>query len=192
MIESNTPTRAEINDVATAIFQGADVVMLSAETAVGKYPLQTVKTMCETIISTERYKKQNIEDFKNKVNINQDPRKSVVLSVKDLAYNPTVKAIIAFSNSGSTAKLVSTMRPSVKIITISPNINVSRQTSLYWGVESINSRDAHGWKDMMDISKQIIKKDKSIKKNDNVIITAGLPFGQAKMTNMIRFFRAGS
>ena len=192
MIENSTPTRAEINDVATAIFQGADVVMLSAETAVGKYPLQTVITMCETIISTEKYKKQNIEDFKNKVNINQDPRKSVVLSVKDLAYNPTVKAIIAFSNSGSTAKLVSTMRPSVKIITISPNINVSRLTSLYWGVESINSRDAHGWKDMMDISKQIIKMDKSIKKDDNVIITAGLPFGQAKMTNMIRFFKVGS
>ena len=192
MIENNTPTRAEINDVATAIFQGADVVMLSAETAVGKYPLQTVITMCETIISTEKYKKQNIEDFKNKVNINQDPRKSVVLSVKDLAYNPTVKAIIAFSNSGSTVKLVSTMRPSVKIITISPNINVSRLTSLYWGVESINSRDAHGWKDMMDISKQIIKMDKSIKKDDNVIITAGLPFGQAKMTNMIRFFKVGS
>ena len=192
MIESSTPTRAEVNDVATAIFQGADVVMLSAETAVGKFPLQTVKAMSEAIISTEKYKKQNIGDFKNKVDINQDPRKSVVLSVKDLAYNPTVKAIIAFSNSGSTAKLVSTMRPSVKIITISPNINVSRQTSLYWGVESINSRDAHGWRDMMDISKQIIKKDKSIKKNDNVIITAGLPFGQAKMTNMIRFFKAGS
>ena len=190
MIESNTPTRAEINDVATAIFQGADVVMLSAETAVGKFPIQVVKTMSETIISTEKYKRKNIEDFKNKVNINKDPRKSVVLSVKDLAYNPTVKAIIAFSNSGSTAKLVSTMRPSVKIITISPNINVSRQTSLYWGVESINSRDAHGWKDMMNISRQIIKKDKSIKKNDNVIITAGLPFGQAKMTNMIRFFKS--
>ena len=192
MIESSTPTRAEINDVATAIFQGADVVMLSAETAVGRFPLQTVKAMSDAIVSTEKYKKKNIEDFKNKVNINQDPRKSVVLSVKDLAYNPTVKAIIAFSNSGSTAKLVSTMRPSVKIITISPNINVSRQTSLYWGVESINSRDAHGWKDMMDISKQIIKKDKSIKKNDNVIITAGLPFGHAKMTNMIRFFKTGN
>ena len=192
MIENSTPTRAEINDIATAIFQGADVVMLSAETAIGKYPIETVKTMSDTIISTEKYKKQNIEDFKNKVNINQDPRKSVVLSVKDLAYNPTVKAIIAFSNSGSTAKLVSTMRPSVKIITISPNINVSRLTSLYWGVESINSRDALGWKDMMDISKKIIKKDKSIKKNDNVIITAGLPFGHAKMTNMIRFFKAGS
>lgn len=192
MIESNVPTRAEINDVATAIFQGADVVMLSAETAIGKYPLQTVKTMSDTIISTEKYKKQHIADFKNKVSINKDPRKSVVLSVKDLAYNPTVKAIIAFSNSGSTAKLVSTMRPSVKIITISPNINVSRQTSLFWGVESINSRDAHGWKDMMNISKQIIKRDSSIKKNDNVIITAGLPFGQAKMTNMIRFFKVGS
>ena len=191
MIENSTPTRAEINDVATAIFQGADVVMLSAETAVGRFPLQTVKTMSDTIISTEKYKKKNIEDFKNKININQDPRKSVVLSVKDLAYNPTVKAIIAFSNSGSTAKLVSTMRPSVKIITISPNINVSRKTALFWGVKSINSRDAHDWKDMINISKQIINKDKAIKKKDLVIITAGLPFGRAKMTNMIRFYRVG-
>ena len=159
MIENSTPTRAEINDVATAIFQGADVVMLSAETAVGRFPLQTVKTMSDTIISTEKYKKKNIEDFKNKININQDPRKSVVLSIKDLAYNPTVKAIIAFSNSGSTAKLVSTMRPSVKIITISPNINVSRKTALFWGVKSINSRDAHDWKDMINISKQIISSE---------------------------------
>ena len=192
MIENLTPTRAEINDIATAIFQGADVVMLSAETAIGKYPVEAVKVMNKTITSTEKYKKQHIEDFKNKVDIKEDPRKSVVRSVKDLAYNPTVKAIIAFSNSGSTARLVSTMRPSVKIITISPNINVSRQTGLYWGVESINSRDAHGWGDMMDISKQIIKKDKLIKKNDNVIITAGLPFGRAKMTNMIRFYKVGS
>ena len=192
MIENVTPTRAEINDIATAIFQGADVVMLSAETAIGKYPLETVTTMYKTIISTENYKKQHIEDFKNKVDIKKDPRKSIVLSVKDLAYNPMVKSIIAFSNSGSTAKLVSTMRPSVKIITISPSINVSRQTSLLWGVESINSRDAHDWKDMMDISKQIIKKDKSINKNDYVIITAGLPFGHANMTNMIRLYKVGT
>jgi len=192
MIENATPTRAEINDIATAIFQGADVVMLSAETAIGKCPLEAVKTMNKAIISTEKYKKQHIEDFKNKVDIKKDPKKSIVLSVKDLAYNPIVKAIIAFSNSGSTAKLVSTMRPAVKILTISPNINVSRQTSLLWGVESINSRDAHGWRDMMNISKEIIKKDKSITKNDYVIITAGLPFGRANMTNMIRFYKVGT
>ena len=69
------------------------------------------------------------------------------------------QGIIVFSNSGRSAKLISTMRPSVKITTISPNVNVSRQTSLLWGVESINSRDPQGWKDMMNISKQIIKKD---------------------------------
>ena len=192
MIENTTPTRAEINDIATAIFQGVDVVMLSAETAIGKYPIETVKVMTKTVISTEKYKKLHIQDFKNKVDIKEDPRKSIVLSVKDLAYNPMIKAIIAFSNSGSTAKLVSTMRPSVKILTISPNINTCRLTSLLWGVQSINSRDAHGWKDMMNISKQIIKRDKSIKKNDYVIITAGLPFGHAKMTNMIRLYKVGT
>ena len=189
MIENNTATRAEINDIATAIFQGADTVMLSAEAAIGKFPTQAVSTMTQTIISTEKYKKDHIEDFKNSIIANKDPVKSILLSVKDIAYNPNVKAIIVFSNSGRSAKLVSAMRPAAKILTISPNINISRQVSLLWGVQSINSRDANGWKDMMSISREIIKKLKFIKKNDFVIITAGLPFGKAGMTNMVRLYK---
>ena len=192
MIENNTATRAEINDIATAIFQGADAVMLSAETAIGKFPTQAVSTMSQTIVSTEKYKKEHIEDFKNSIIANKDPVKSILLSVKDIAYNPDVKAIIVFSNTGKSAKLVSAMRPAAKIITISPNINISRQVSLLWGVQSINSRDANGWKDMMSISKEIIKKIKFIKKNNFAIITAGLPFGKAGMTNMIRLYKVGS
>jgi pyruvate kinase len=192
MIENSTATRAEINDIATAIFQGADTVMLSAEAAIGKYPSQAVSTMAKTIISTEKYKKEHIEDFKNSIMANKDPVKSILLSVKDIAYNTNVKAIIVFSNSGKSAKLVSAMRPAAKILTISPNINISRQVSLLWGVQSINSRDANGWKDMMSISKEIIKKLKFIKKNDFVIITAGLPFGKAGMTNMIRLYKVGT
>jgi pyruvate kinase len=192
MIESNTATRAEINDIATAIFQGADTVMLSAEAAIGKFPSQAVSTMSKTIISTEKYKKEHIEDFKNSIIANKDPVKSILLSVKDIAYNTNVKAIIVFSNSGKSAKLVSAMRPAAKILTISPNINVSRQVSLLWGVQSINSRDANGWKDMMSISKEIIKKLKFIKKDDFIIITAGLPFGKAGMTNMIRLYKVGT
>jgi len=192
MIENNTATRAEINDIATAIFQGADTVMLSAEAAIGKFPSQAVSTMTETIVSTEKYKKEHIEDFKNSIISNRDPVKSILLSVKDIAYNTDVKAIIVFSNSGKSAKLVSAMRPAAKIVTISPNINVSRQVSLLWGVQSINSRDANGWKDMMSISKEIIKKLKFIKKNDFVVITAGLPFGKAGMTNMIRLYKVGT
>jgi pyruvate kinase len=192
MIENNTATRAEINDIATAIFQGADTVMLSAEAAIGKFPTQAVSTMAQTILSTEKYKRQHIEDFKNSIISNKDPVKSILLSVKDIAYNPDVKAIIVFSNSGKSAKLVSAMRPAAKIVTISPNVNISRQVSLLWGVQSINSRDANGWKDMMSISKEIIKKLKFIKKNDFVIITAGLPFGKAGMTNMIRLYRVGT
>ena len=192
MIENNTATRAEINDIATAIFQGADTVMLSAEAAVGKFPTQAVSTMTETILSTEKYKREHIEDFKNSIIANKDPVKSILLSVKDMAYNSNVKAIIVFSNSGKSAKLVSAMRPAAKIVTISPNINVSRQVSLLWGVQSINSRDANGWKDMMSISKEIIKKLKFIKKNDFVVITAGLPFGKAGMTNMVRLYKVGS
>ena len=192
MIENNTATRAEINDIATAIFQGADTVMLSAEAAIGKYPSQAVSTMAKTIISTEKYKKEHIEDFKNSIITNKDPVKSILLSVKDIAYNANVKAIIVFSNSGKSAKLVSAMRPAAKILTISPNIHVSRQVSLLWGVQSINSRDANGWKDMMSISKEIVKKIKFIKKNDFVIITAGLPFGKSGMTNMIRLYKVGT
>ncbi len=192
MIENNTATRAEINDIATAIFQGADTVMLSAEAAIGKFPAQAVSTMSQTILSTEKYKRKHIEDFKNSIVSNKDPVKSILLSVKDIAYNPNVKAIIVFSNSGKSAKLVSAMRPAAKILTISPNINVSRQVSLLWGVQSINSRDANGWKDMMSISKEIIRKLKFIKKNDFVVITAGLPFGKAGMTNMIRLYKVGT
>ncbi len=192
MIENNTATRAEINDIATAIFQGADTVMLSAEAAIGKFPAQAVSTMTKTIISTEKYKREHIEDFKNSIITNKDPVKSILLSVKDIAYNSNVKAIIVFSNSGKSAKLVSAMRPAAKIVTISPNVNVCRQVSLLWGVQSINSRDASGWKDMMSISKEIIKKLKFINKNDFVIITAGLPFGKAGMTNMVRLYKVGT
>jgi len=192
MIENNTATRAEINDIATAIFQGADTVMLSAEAAIGKFPTQAVSTMTQTILSTEKYKRQHIGDFKNSIISNKDPIKSILLSVKDIAYNTNVKAIIVFSNSGKSAKLVSAMRPAAKIVTISPNINVCRQVSLLWGVQSINSRDANGWKDMMSISKEIIKKLRFIKKSDFVIITAGLPFGKAGMTNMIRLYKVGT
>ena len=188
MIENASPTRAEINDVATAIFQGADVVMLSAETAIGKNPIQSVKTMSKTILSTEKYKKQHIDEFKSSIDAKKDTMKSIMLSVKGLAYNSSVKGIIAFSNSGKTAKIVSSMRPSASIITISPNVNVSRGLSLLWGIKSINSRDARNWNDMIKISKGIITKEKSINKKDHVIITAGLPFGKAKMTNMIRLY----
>ena len=161
------------------------------ETAIGNFPAQAVSTMSKTILSTEKYKKEHIEDFKNSILSNKDPVKSVLLSVKDIAYNPDVKAIIVFSNSGKSAKLVSSIRPAAKILTISPNINISRQVSLLWGVQSINSRDANGWKDMMSISKEIIKKLRFIKKDDFVIITAGLPFGRAGMTNMIRLYKVG-
>ena len=130
MIESNKPTRAEINDVGTAVFQGADIVMLSAETAVGKYPLQAVQAMKKTIVSTEKYKKENITLFKSNTKINNEPVKAIALAIKDIAYNIKVEAIIGFSVTGNTAKLISAIRPSAKIITISPHINISRQLSL--------------------------------------------------------------
>jgi pyruvate kinase len=191
MIESNKPTRAEINDVGTAIFQGADVVMLSAETAVGKYPLQTVQAMKKTIVSTEKYKKENIAAFKSNIKINNEPVKAIALAIKDIAYNIKVEAIIGFSVSGNTAKLISAIRPSAKIITISPHINISRQLSLLWGITSITNSDAKNWRQMMKISKEIIKSRKLTKIGGYAIITAGLPFGKSKMTNMIRLYQLG-
>ncbi|WP_099339904.1 pyruvate kinase [Candidatus Fonsibacter ubiquis] len=191
MILDNKPTRAEINDVGTAIFQGADVVMLSAETAVGKYPLQAVQAMKKTIVSTEKYKKENISLFKSKTKINNEPVRAIALAIKDIAYNIKVEAIIAFSVTGNTARLVSAIRPSAKIITISPNINISRQLSLLWGITSITNIDAKNWRQMMKISKEITKSRKLTKVGGYAIITAGLPFGKSKMTNMIRLYQLG-
>jgi pyruvate kinase len=191
MIENNKPTRAEINDVGTAIFQGADVVMLSAETAVGKYPLQAVQAMKKTIVSTEKYKKENITLFKSNTKINNEPVKAIALAIKDIAYNIKVEAIIGFSVTGNTAKLISAIRPSAKIITISPHINISRQLSLLWGITSITNSDAKNWRQMMKISKAIIKSRKLTKIGGYAIITAGLPFGKSKMTNMIRLYQLG-
>ena len=189
MIENNKPTRAEINDVGTAVFQGADVVMLSAETAVGKYPLQAVQAMKKTIVSTEKYKKENITAFKSNIKINNEPVKAIALAIKDIAYNIKVEAIIGFSVTGNTAKLISAIRPSAKIITISPHINISRQLSLLWGITSITNSDAKNWRQMMKISKTIIKSRKLTKIGGYAIITAGLPFGKSKMTNMIRLYQ---
>jgi pyruvate kinase len=189
MIENNKPTRAEINDIGTAVFQGADVVMLSAETAVGKYPIQAVQAMKKTIVSTEKYKKENISLFKSKTKINNEPVKAIALAIKDIAYNIKVEAIIGFSVTGNTARLISAIRPSAKIITISPNINISRQLSLLWGVTSITNSDAKNWRQMMKISKQIIKSRKLTKVGGYAIITAGLPFGKSQMTNMIRLYQ---
>ncbi|MEK0436758.1 MAG: pyruvate kinase, partial [Pseudomonadota bacterium] len=180
MIENNKPTRAEINDVGTAVFQGTDVVMLSAETAVGKYPIQAVQAMKKTIVSTEKYKKENISLFKSKTKINNEPVKAIALAIKDIAYNIKVEAIIGFSVTGNTARLISAIRPSAKIITISPNINISRQLSLLWGITSITNSDAKNWKQMMEISKKIIKSRKLTKIGGYAIITAGLPFGKSK------------
>jgi pyruvate kinase len=192
MIENNKPTRAEINDIGTAVFQGADVVMLSAETAVGKYPIQAVQAMKKTIVSTEKYKKENISLFKSKTKINNEPVKAIALAIKDIAYNIKVEAIIGFSVTGNTARLISAIRPSAKIITISPNINISRQLSILWGVTSITNSDAKNWRQMMKISKQIIKSRKLTKVGGYAIITAGLPFGKSQMTNMIRLYQLGS
>ncbi|CAN1606576.1 K00873 PK, pyk; pyruvate kinase [Candidatus Pelagibacterales bacterium] len=191
MIENNKPTRAEINDVGTAVFQGADIVMLSAETAVGKYPLQAVQAMKKTIVSTEKYKKENITLFKSNTKINNEPVKAIALAIKDIAYNIKVEAIIGFSVTGNTAKLISAIRPSAKIITISPHINISRQLSLLWGITSITNSDAKNWRQMMKISKEIIKSRKLTKIGGYAIITAGLPFGKSKMTNMIRLYQLG-
>jgi pyruvate kinase len=191
MIESNKPTRAEINDVGTAVFQGADIVMLSAETAVGKYPLQAVQAMKKTIVSTEKYKKENISLFKSNTKINNEPVKAIALAIKDIAYNIKVEAIIGFSVTGNTAKLISAIRPSAKIITISPHINISRQLSLLWGITSITNSDAKNWRQMMKISNDFIKSKKLTKIGGYAIITAGLPFGKSKMTNMIRLYQLG-
>mgnify|MGYP001398034652 CR=1 FL=1 len=185
MINTPVPTRAEASDVATAVFDGADAVMLSAETAVGQYPIDTVNTMSNILEATEKHIKLHPHDSPRALKKENSIYHAVSNAAVNLAETVNAKAIVAFTSSGKTAFRISRERPDLLLIVMTPDNKVRRKLSLLWGARSFVSK-VQGYEAAIKEARQTIKINKLAKVSENIIVVAGMPFGIAGTTNSIR------
>jgi pyruvate kinase len=189
MIESPTPTRAEVNDVANAVLDNTDAVMLSAETSVGKYPIETVKAMSKIICRIEQYELK----IKTKANINYQNERfitdSICFSSTELSNKVGAKAIVIMTHSGYSAYRISSMRPNANIYAFTSNKKLLTQLSLVWGVDcKFYDRNVGTDETIVDIKKRLIN-DGEVKRGDLLINIASMPAKDAGMSNMLKLSR---
>jgi len=189
MIDSPVPTRAEASDVANAIFDGTDAIMLSAETAAGKYPIQAVKTMSAIAQSVENDEEYIARMLERQMHTEENTPDAVSSAACKIASNLNAKVMVCFSSSGATALRVARNRIQSNVIAISPNLHSCQQLSLSWGILPVLSRDAKNTSEMVNLSEKTIHKYKAADINDRYVITAGVPFGMSGTTNVIRVER---
>ena len=185
MMRNPRPTRAEVTDVANAIYDGTDAIMLSGETAAGKYPVEAVKTMAtiakrteETLKYNELLKKRKIED----VTVTNAISYATCTTSADL----NAKAIISFTTSGHTARMVSKFRPQCPIIATTEDEGVMRRLALVWGVYPVKTSHVGNTDDLFTTSIASAKEKKYLENGDLVVITAGVPSGISGTTNLIK------
>jgi pyruvate kinase len=188
MVNSPIPTRAEASDVANAVWDGTDVVMLSAETSVGKFPYQTVKIMNDIIINAE----QHNEDRFNNYYITPDSLQenlfdSIGRSIVAMSNQINAKAIVVFTFKGRTARIISKYKPQAPIIAISNSFETMNNLCLWWGVTSIFRESFDKEHLAIDDAKELILKYGLVKKGDLVIFTAGAPYSEKSRASWTRF-----
>jgi pyruvate kinase len=186
MIENPQPTRAEASDVANAILDGTDCVMLSGETAVGKHPVQAVEVMARIAVQAETSVTPRPPDAHV-----SGPDESVAHAACRAAEEQRAQAIVTFTQSGSTALLVSKHRPRMSIIAPTPFEHIARKISLYWGVTPVILKTKKTTDDMITSVERIMLKKKLARSRDLIVITAGVPIGVAGSTNMLKMHRVG-
>jgi len=186
MIESPQPTRAEASDVANAILDGTDCVMLSGETAMGKYPVQSVEVMARIAVQAET----SLCPIPPDVHIS-GTGESVAHAACRAAEEQCARAIVTFTQSGSTALLVSKHRPRAGIIAATPFDKISRRLSLYWGVTPIILKVRRTTDDMIAGVENAMLRRKLVKPRELIVITAGVPVGVAGSTNMMKIHHVG-
>jgi len=186
MINNPRPTRAEVTDIANAIFDGTDAIMLSEETAIGKYPLESLLMMNKIAIETEK--------ALNYGKILEERALSVKPTIPDAISHATCQitqdlkaaAIVTFTFSGSTARMVARYRPRVPIIARSPKRSTVRKLALSWGVYPLQSWEIKSTDDMIQKAKNTALKTGFVHKGEKIVITAGIPFGIPGTTNLIK------
>jgi pyruvate kinase len=191
MIQSPVPTRAEVSDVATAVYEGADAIMLSAESAAGKFPVEAVSTMNRIGEEVERD-----PTYRGVLTAQRFPPEAtagdaIADAARQIAETLELSAIICWTSSGSTAIRVARERPKPPVVAITPNLATGRKLSLVWGVHCVVAEDAHDQDDMVDRANSIAFRDGFAKAGQRVIVVAGVPLGTPGATNMLRIAYVG-
>ena len=189
MITSPSPTRAEVSDVATAIYDGADAVMLSAESAAGQWPSQSVAMMNAIGEAVERDPMHG--DRMHFTEILSDPTTADALSeaAKTIAATIDAAAIICFTSSGSTARRVARERPGVPLLVLTPKLDTARRLGLLWGAHAVHTRDVESFEEMVAKAKRMALRHQVAKAGDRVIVIAGVPFRTPGSTNVLHVVR---
>ena len=186
MITSPVPTRAEVSDVAQAIYEGADAVMLSAESAVGDYPIEAVRTMnsIATEVEKEGTYRQVIES--SRTPLKRGVSDAITVAAREVAETTNIKVICCFTHTGTTAALTSRERPRVPIIALTPKIAIARRIALNWGLHCIVTEEVNRFKMAVVNAAKAARKYGFAKNQDKIIVIAGVPFNVSGTTNILR------
>lgn len=186
MIDNARPTRAEASDVATAVYDGADAVMLSGETAVGKYPIEAVSIMnriCESTESDKNYRRIMNADHPKTEN---DPSDAITVAATYTANDIKAAAILNYTTSGSTTRRTVRQRPDVPILCLTSDIETARQLVLSFGVRTFKIEEVGRFKEAVQVACRVVKENGYAQKGDKIVLTAGVPFGVSGTTNILR------
>ncbi len=191
MVASPTPTRAEASDVATAVYDGADAVMLSAETASGDYPIEAVAMMDRIIGRVERDPRQR--RFLDADRTDPEATSADAITAAAAQVVETIRAvlIVTYSVSGSTTLRAARERPAVPILGLTPSAEIARRLTIAWGVHSVRTEDAHDFVDMTEKACQLALREGFAEVGERLVITAGVPFGTPGSTNTLRIAWVG-
>ena len=191
MINSPRPTRAEASDVANAIYDGTDAVMLSAETAMGKYPVESVRMMARIADEADRAVALHRRSPRRQAQDNVGFHDAIGSAVRQAVEDLRAEHIVCFTMSGFTAKLISSYRPNANIIAATRSDEVMRQLAVYWGVKPIKVGPVEDTDEMVGVVEKKLLQLNLARKGETLVITAGTPLMMAGTTNMIRLHRVG-
>ena len=192
MITSPVPTRAEVSDVATAIYEGADAVMLSAESAAGQFPIEAVSTMNRIAEEVE-----NDPLFRGIIDAQRAVPEAtgadaIADAARHIADTLDLAAVMCWTSSGSTGMRIARERPRPPVMALTPNLSTGRRLAVVWGVHCVVTEDAHDQDDMVDRACRIAFKEGFAKAGQRVIVVAGVPLGTPGATNMLRIAYVGT
>jgi pyruvate kinase len=189
MITSPSPTRAEVSDVATAVYDGADAIMLSAESASGDWPVEAVAMMNRIATSVESDPTHSARVHFTETPADPTTNDAIAEAASNIVETVSAAAIVCFTFSGSTARRVSRERPSVPLLVLTPSPKTARRLGLLWGAHGVRTRDVSSFEEMIGKAKRMALRHGVAKAGQRIIITAGVPFGTPGSTNVVHVAR---